>query len=188
MLATENGANLSGVPIELRDQNGKVLQTVMSSTGGAYSYTFSGLFAGPYFVAPALGRNQTAGPSQSLVTTLPKEVDFTIQGLLGTLTVSGCVPGTLVLITPPGIPAPSAPPTIGVGSNTTAYSIVAGSDGTATLNLPAQSSSATAYYLTTWKPVASGNAITYSRRPETGSTLLGGLVSPGATRTGDTCP
>jgi len=165
--AAENtSVTLSGVPIKLRNAQGDLVAVV--KTDGSGNYIFGSLTPNAtYYVAPVVGRTQSANPLQFPIQNLQSvgaQVNLQIQGWPGTLQVNTGSVASFVLISTGaynGTNAPALSPNAANGNFETA---VAGADGTANVSLPAGT-----YYLTCWKAQLSGATMAYTRDPVSGS-------------------
>lgn len=149
--AMETPVALKGVPIELRDSRGKVIQTKLSTMGG-FSFITG---PGNYYLSPAMDRNQSASPSQALVM-LPSggsaSASFRVRGIPAALAVTNAPAGTFILITtgPYTGAGSTPPPTMSAHQGLQLFSVV--SNGSAArLSVPA---GLPGYYVTCWKPTA----------------------------------
>jgi len=164
---------LGGVVVEYRDVNGVLRKTTRTGPDGAYNITPS---AGPIgYVSVAPGRNQSAAPTQKKLSAVGEKADFAMLGAPAVVKVRNANQGTFVLITPnkydgPGKEAP--PPIDNPGGKVPAKTYTAVADYQGQVDISVRYGT---YYITCWRPVASGALMSYvkseSKQVADGATL-----------------
>lgn len=135
---------LDGIVVEMRDQMGKVKQTVKTNEVGHYRFT--GVTIQPHFVTPAMDRTWAAQPNQATAIEGDQK-DFKVRGVPVVITVTTAKPATFTLLSVSTISAANPPNVDMTATNQQPLiSAVSGRDKIARLRAPADS----AWYLTCW--------------------------------------
>ena len=162
MVATENNTSLQvqGLPVELRDANGRVMATSLTDNQGQYGFGSGIAQAGSnYYVSVVPARTQSATP-QAITPLLPTgaSVNLNLGGYPATIQVTGN-PSDFVLVTTNQWPANTAAPGTGAAAS---FTNVIGTNNTATINVPNGS-----YWLTCWRLQPCGSKMVYLRMSDT---------------------
>jgi len=166
---------LTGVPIQLLNASGAVLSTQKSNGLGRFSFTSLLTTGATYFIAPVVGRAQTAAPLVYPIQNLPSTgalARLQIYGWPGAIQVNS-TPGTAVIISTFNYSGANAP-TISASSLASLYSTSIGQTGVSSVPLPMGS-----YYVTCWVAQMSGGTATFNRSPTKGpETVTIGQTTP----------